>query len=56
MTPRVHARRQGDAGAAGRLLQGHLQSTVTSLSEALRADEDASPASEPTAPAAPTKE
>lgn len=51
-----HALRQGDAGAAGRLLQGHLQSTVTSLSEALRADEDASPSTEPTAPAVATKE
>lgn len=51
-----HALRQGDAGAAGRLLQGHLQSTVTSLSEALRADEDASPSTESTAPAVTTKE
>lgn len=42
-----HACRQGDVDAASRLLQGHLQSTVTSLSESLRAtDETPDPATE----------
>jgi len=44
-----HALRQGDGGAACRLLQGHLQSTVTSLSEALRADKDERTSTEPAA-------
>jgi len=38
--------RRGDVDAAGRLLQGHLQSTVTSLAERLDADPDGDAAPE----------